>query len=67
MKDYGLDAKDILVIDDLNTGYEMAKSAGTKFAYPMWAETKADETLSFMSEKADYMFSDIEEFKNAIL
>ena len=67
VKDFGLTREDVLVLDDLNTGYELAKKAYVDFAYAGWGETKTDEVEEFMKEKADYYLSSVKEFEDLII
>ena len=48
MEIYSLSPDDILVIDDLKPGYEMAKKAGVHFAYAGWAATRMPAIDDFM-------------------
>lgn len=50
MKAYSLSPRDILVIDDLKPGYEMAMRAGVGFAYASWASTRTPQIEAFMRE-----------------
>ena len=45
-----LKKEDVLVIDDLKPGYEMAKRAGVDFAYAAWSSTRLPEIEAFMRE-----------------
>ena len=60
---FGLEPKDILVIDDLKPGYDMARAAGVDFAAACWC-FDIPENESFMREHADYVFKTVDEFKS---
>lgn len=50
MHELDLGREDIIMIDDLKPGYEMATRAGIKFVYASWAATRIPEIESFMRE-----------------
>lgn len=60
MKRYGLSAEDIIVIDDLKPGYDMARAAGVTFGAAGWAYD-VPEIESFMREHCDYYFKTVDE------
>jgi phosphoglycolate phosphatase/pyrophosphatase PpaX len=60
MKRYELSAEDIIVVDDLKPGYDMARAAGVTFAAAGWAYD-VPEIESFMREHCDYYFKTVEE------
>ena len=49
MEKYSFSPREILVIDDLKPGYEMATNAGVCFAYASWAATRLPEIVEFMT------------------
>lgn len=53
MRDYSLSPSEILVVDDLKPGYDMARGAGVDFAAAGWAYD-VPEIESFMREHCDY-------------
>ena len=60
MERFGLDAKDMLMIDDLKPGYDMALAAGVDFAAIGWAsDIKPIE--DFMRENSRLYFKTVEE------
>ena len=63
MDTYNIKANEILVLDDLKPGYDMAKAAGTVFAAPGWAYD-VKEIEDFMLKNADFYFKTVQEFKN---
>ena len=54
---FSLERSDILVIDDLRHGYDMARNAGVKFAAALWAQPSA-LCRKFMENNADVCFYD---------
>ena len=63
---FDLQAKDILVVDDLKPGYDMARAAGVDFAAAGWAYD-VPEIESFMRENCDFYFKTVEEFGKFLL
>lgn len=51
---------DILVVDDLKPGYDMARDAGVRFAAAQWAY-HVPGILGFMRDKADYCFISVDD------
>ena len=58
MNRFDLTCKDILMIDDLKPGYDMAKAAGCDFAAAGWGYDVA-EIEDFMRKNCDYYFKKI--------
>ncbi len=58
MKMYSLKSSDILVVDDLKPGYDMARAAGVDFAAAGWAYD-VPTIENFMKENCDYYFKDV--------
>lgn len=66
MRDLGLERKDLLMIDDLKPGYDMASAAGVDFAAAGWAYD-VPEIEKFMRNNCEYYFksvSELDEFLN---
>ncbi len=61
MKTYGLAPSDMLVLDDLKPGYDMAKAAGVPFAAAGWANN-VPEIMNFMRKHCERYFRSVEEF-----
>ncbi len=57
---YGLDKKDIVVIDDLKPGYDMARAFGVDFIGAGWCND-VPEIRAFMKKNSDVYFTDVEE------
>ena len=58
METYGLDPDEVLVVDDLKPGYDMARAAGADFAAAGWAYN-VPEISQFMRENCDYYLEDV--------
>ena len=63
---YSLKGEEILVVDDLKPGYDMARGGGAHFAAAGWAHNVA--TIErFMRENCDYYLKTTEELKKLVL
>ena len=62
-RQFDLQAKDILVVDDLKPGYDMARAAGVPFAAAGWAND-IPEIEHFMRENCGLYFKKVVEFGN---
>ena len=60
MERFSLGKEDILVIDDLKPGFDMARAAGVDFAAACWC-FDIPENEAFMQENADYCFRRVED------
>jgi phosphoglycolate phosphatase/pyrophosphatase PpaX len=60
MKRYGLSREEIIVVDDLKPGYDMARGAGVDFAAAGWAY-EVFEIEEFMRKNCDYYLKDVSE------
>ena len=66
MRRLSLSPDEILVIDDLKPGYDMARAAGVDFAAAGWAYD-VPEIEAFMRANCDYYFKTVEECREAVL
>ncbi|MBE6635415.1 MAG: HAD family hydrolase [Ruminococcaceae bacterium] len=57
---YGFDRKEILMVDDLKPGFDMARAAGIDFAAAGWAYD-VPEISDFMRRHSDYYLSEVSE------
>ena len=62
---YGLAPEDILVVDDLKPGYDMARGAGADFAAAGWAYD-VPEIAEFMKKNCDYYLSSVKELNDLL-
>ena len=58
MKRYSLKPSEVLVVDDLKPGYDMARGAGVDFAAAGWAYD-VPEIREFMKKNCDYYFETV--------
>jgi len=65
MKRYDLSPSQILVVDDLKPGYDMARGAGVDFAAAGWAYS-VSEIESFMREHCDFYLKSIDELRDLL-
>lgn len=65
MEKYGITPDEVLVVDDLKPGYDMAKAAGVKFCWAGWT-TAPKQVADFMRELADFAPSTVEELERHI-
>ena len=63
MEEYGLSPDEILMVDDLKTGYEMASKAGVPIAFAAWSRLEHPEILKSMDEICNYSFRSTEELQ----
>ena len=63
MKRYDLKPEEILVVDDLKPGYDMAKAAGVDIAAAGWAHNVSG-IREFMTKNCEYVCESIEELRN---
>lgn len=66
MRKFNLKAEDMLMVDDLKPGYDMAKKCGVDFASAGWSHI-IPEIVDFMKENSDYYLNNLDEFKKIIL
>ena len=66
MKRFKLDAQDVLVVDDLKPGLDMARSCNAAFAGAGWSHI-IPEIKNYMKKSSDYYFSTVESFKEFVL
>ncbi len=65
MEKYSLSPSDIIVVDDLKPGYDMARGAGVDFAAAGWAYS-IPEIESFMRENCDYYLKTVEDLRHVL-
>ena len=63
METYGLKPADLLMVDDLKTGLQMANSAGVPMAFAGWSRNDFPEICANMKELCDYCFLTTEELR----
>lgn len=60
MQKYGFSPSEVLVVDDLKPGYDMARVAGVDFAAAGWAYD-VPEIEEFMRRKSDYYLKEVDD------
>ncbi len=66
MKKFNLDKHEVLVVDDLKPGLDMAKSCNVEFVGAGWSHIIPD-IKKYMKNNSDYYFSTVESFKEFVL
>lgn len=61
MEVYGLAPEQLLMVDDLKTGYEMASAVGVPMAFAAWGRQEHPEILAEMTRLGDFCFDSPEE------
>lgn len=60
---YGFRKEDILVVDDMNPGYAMAKNAGVDIAFAAWGRKGFPGIMGEMSRLCKYTFHRVEDLE----
>lgn len=60
---FGFNPSELLMVDDLKPGYDMAKAFGVSFAGAGWAN-EIPEIRSFMKKNSDFYFTKVEELED---
>ncbi len=61
MRRYGFRPEEMLVVDDLKPGYDMARAVHVPFAAALWSN-EVPEIRQFMRENCDTAFTDVDDF-----
>lgn len=64
MTRYSLTPKDLLLVDDMRQGWEMARQAGIDVAFAAWGRQDYPEILADMTRRCDYSFHTTEALEN---
>ena len=62
MDEYGFSKEDLLMVDDLKAGFDMARTAGIDFACAGWAYD-VPEIQDFMRKNSNYYLKNVSELK----
>ena len=65
MEKYNLNPEEILVVDDLKPGYDMARAAGVHIAAAGWAHN-VPEIASFMRQNCEYFCESVEDLRKIL-
>lgn len=63
MEHYGLSSRELLVVDDMMPGCQMAQKRNVDFAWAGWYRQTAPEITDMMERHCDYSFRTTEEFE----
>lgn len=66
MNRYGLEKEEILVIDDLKPGLDMARAAGVDFAAACWC-FDIPENEDYMRNNADYLLKSVDDLRKIVM
>lgn len=67
MRTYDLDAKDLLMVDDLKPGYDMAAAVGVPFAFAGWSDNRNIPLIHcFMQEHSDYYLENVAQLETLL-
>ena len=61
MEEYHLSPAELLVVDDLKTGLQMAKAANVPIAAALWCRQDAPEIIDYMTQRCDFAFHSTKE------
>ena len=65
MKKYDLKPEEILMVDDLKPGYDMARAAGVDFAAAGWSHN-VKGIVDFMKQNCDYFCKSVEDLRRIL-
>lgn len=65
MKRFDLSPEEVLVVDDLKPGYDMARGAGVRFAAAGWAYN-VPEIADFMKKNCDFYLPRVEDLRSLL-
>lgn len=63
MQRFSLQKEDLLVVDDMKPGYEMASKAGVPIAFAAWAREDCQEIIDTMSNVCNYTFHHVKDLE----
>lgn len=66
MRIYGLRSEEVLMVDDLKTGYTMAKACNVPFACAGWSDNQILMIREFMKQKSDYYLEDVTDLEKLL-
>ena len=55
---FGLRPEEILMVDDLKPGYDMAKTVGVDFIFAGWGRKNVPQITEFMEKYCDFSFDE---------
>lgn len=60
MEQFRLKPEQLLMVDDLKPGFDMARAVGVPFAYAGWGRTNVPQITQFMHQHCDYAFESVQ-------
>jgi len=66
MRIYGLRPEEVLMVDDLKTGYTMARVCGVPFACAGWSDNQIPLIREFMKQNSDYYLERVEDLEKLL-
>lgn len=66
MRIYKFKPQEILMVDDLKTGYDMAAACGVPFACAGWSDNQIPMIREFMRQYGDYYLETVEELEKLL-
>ena len=66
MRIYGLKPEEVLMVDDLKTGYIMANRVGVPFACAGWSDNQIPMIREFMTQNSDYYVERVEDLEKLL-
>lgn len=66
MRIYGLQSEEVLMVDDLKTGYTMANACGVPFACAGWSDNQIPMIREFMKQNSDYYLERVEDLEQLL-
>lgn len=66
MRIYGLEPEELLMVDDLKPGYDMAKAVGVPFACAGWSDNQIPVIRSFMQEHCTNYVKRVTDLENLL-
>ncbi len=67
MRRYGFSPREILVVDDLPTGWEMAKSRGVDFAWAGWNGRNIPEIEAGMTARSTHLLRNVKDLEKILI
>ncbi len=64
MQAYGFTPNQVLVLDDMRFGWQMARSAGVPIAFAAWGREEFPELKEEMTQLCDFFFDSVKELYN---
>ena len=66
MQMYGLSPEELLMVDDLKPGYDMAKAVNVPFVCAGWSDNQIPKIAAYMKQNSDYYLHKVEDLKELL-